>query len=179
MQKVYEFFFNKILQNIVSKNFSDNLVFSGGCALNSTANKILTDNQNLFKKTFINYAPGDNGGAIGAALVVAAKTGKIKNSANPYLGNEYTNEEILKTLNDDNYNNKLHYELIDNQTKLIKLVAELISKGNIIGWFQGKMEFGPRALGNRSILADPRNPKMKDIINLKVKRRSLLDHLHL
>ena len=172
VQKVYEFFFNKIIEEIISKNFSENLVFSGGCALNSTANKILTDNKKLFKKTHINYAPGDNGGAIGAALIVSAKKKEdIKNSENPYLGNEYTNKEIFKCLNDQYYKKKIEYKFIEDQTKLMKLVAQLISQGNVIGWFQGKMEFGPRALGNRSILADPRNPQMKDIINLKVKRR--------
>ncbi len=172
VQKVYEFFFNKILKDIISKNFSQNLVFSGGCALNSTANRILTDEKNLFKKSYINYAPGDNGGAIGAALIVAANKNKdIKNSANPYLGNEYTNEEILITLDKDYYKKKLQYKFIEDQMEISRSVAELIAQGKVISWFQGKMEFGPRALGNRSILADPRNPKMKDIINLKVKRR--------
>ena len=71
VQKVYEFFFKKILNTIISYNFSDKLVFSGGCALNSSANKILTENKSLFDNVYINYAPGDNGGAIGAALVVA------------------------------------------------------------------------------------------------------------
>ena len=172
VQKVYEFFFNKIIEEIISKNFSENLVFSGGCALNSSANKILINNKKLFKKTNINYAPGDNGGAIGAAIIVSAKKKEdIKNSENPYLGNEYTNKEIFKCLNDQYYKKKIEYKFIEDQTKLMKLVAQLISQGNVIGWFQGKMEFGPRALGNRSILADPRNPQMKDIINLKVKRR--------
>ncbi len=172
VQKIYEFFFNEILKDIIARNFSENLVFSGGCALNSTANKILTDNKNLFKKCYINYAPGDNGGAIGAALIVAAnKNEDIQNSANPYLGNEYTNEEILQTLSKDEYKKKINYEFIDNEKKIANLTAKFISQGKVIGWFQGKMEFGPRALGNRSILADPRNPKMKDIINLKVKRR--------
>ncbi len=172
VQKTYEFFLNKILKDIISKNYSENLVFSGGCALNSTANKILTDNQNLFKKTFINFAPGDNGGAIGAALCVASdKNNIIQNSDNPYLGNEYSTKEILDVLETENYNKKVKYKLIKNQKEFLKLTAKLISDGNVIGWFQGRMEFGPRALGNRSILADPRNPKMKDIINLKVKRR--------
>ena len=122
--------------------------------------------------THINFAPGDNGGAIGAAVIVAAnKNEKIENSSNPYLGNEYTNQEILRTIDENYYSKKVEYKFIENHNELLKLIAKLISQGNVIGWFQGKMEFGPRALGNRSILADPRNPKMKDIINLKVKKR--------
>jgi len=170
VQKVYEFYFEKIISNIVKKKFSKNLVYSGGCALNSTANQYIT-NHNYFDNIYISYAPGDNGGAIGAALIVSSTHNeKFENSENPYLGTKYSNNEILSVLRDKNYKEKISYELIKDQD-LYKLSAKIISDGNIIGWFQDEMEFGPRALGNRSILADPRNPKMKDIINKKIKRR--------
>ena len=170
VQKVYEFYFEKIISDIIKKKFSKNLVYSGGCALNSTANQYIT-NHNYFDNIYISYAPGDNGGAIGAALIVSSTHNeKFENSENPYLGTKYSNNEILSVLRDKNYKEKISYELIKDQD-LYKLSAKIISDGNIIGWFQDEMEFGPRALGNRSILADPRNPKMKDIINKKIKRR--------
>ncbi len=171
-QKVYEFFFKKILNKIISYNFSDKLVFSGGCALNSSANKILTENKLLFDNVYINYAPGDNGGAIGAALVVANKyENKIENLKTPYLGRKFENNEILQTLNKFKYSKRISYKFFQKDNELYQQVSKLISENKVIGWFQDKMEFGPRALGNRSILADPRNPNMKNIINSKIKRR--------
>ena len=172
VQKVYENYFNKIISYILSTNYSKNIVYSGGCALNSSANLILTENKNYFQNVFINYAPGDNGGAIGAALVVAHKYhDKIENLKSPYLGSEYNDREIKEILENNIYRKKFKYKLFQNEGEFFNLVAKLIGEGNVIGWFQGKMEFGPRALGNRSILADPSNPKMKDIINLKIKKR--------
>ena len=172
VQKVYEFFFNKIISDISSSKYSNRLVFSGGCALNSSANKALTETKNYFDDVYINYAPGDNGGAIGAALVVAYKyLDKVENLQTPYMGIEYNDNDIVKILENTLYKNKFSYTFFDDNKKFNQSVARLISEGNIIGWFQGKMEFGPRALGNRSILADPSNPKMKEIINLKIKRR--------
>ncbi len=170
VQKVYEFYFEKIITNILKKNFSKNLVYSGGCALNSTANQYITNN-NHFDKVYINCAPGDNGGAIGAALIVSSNFTKIfKNSDNPYLGTKYSNDEVLSVLRSDSYKDKISYEIL-KEKDLFDLAAKILSDGNVIGWFQDEMEFGPRALGNRSILADPRNPDMKDIINKKIKRR--------
>tara|TARA_B100000035_G_scaffold245378_1_gene213994 strand:+ start:365 stop:2086 length:1722 start_codon:yes stop_codon:yes gene_type:complete len=170
VQKVYEFFFEKIIQNIVKKKFSKNLVYAGGCALNSSANQYITNNDH-FDNVYINYAPGDNGGSIGAALTVSSNYNKIfDNYKNPYLGREFSNNEILSVLIRNDYKNKVSYEIIDEK-KIFDITAKIISEGNIIGWFQDKMEFGPRALGNRSILADPTNPNMKEIINKKIKRR--------
>ncbi len=172
VQKVYEHYFSKIISFILSKNYSKNIVFSGGCALNSSANLILTENKNYFQDVFINYAPGDNGGAIGAALVVAHKYySKIENVKSPYLGSEYNDNEIEKILENETYKKKFKYKFYKSDREFFKLVAKLISEGNVIGWFQGKMEFGPRALGNRSILADPSNLEMKKIINSKIKKR--------
>ncbi len=172
VQKVYEYFFNKIINYILSKNYSKNIIFSGGCALNSSANLILTENKNHFENVFINYAPGDNGGAIGAAFVVANKYyNKIKNIKTPYLGSEYSDIEIKKILEDESFKKNFSYKFYESDDEFFNFVAKLITKGNVIGWFQGKMEFGPRALGNRSILADPSNPEMKKIINSKIKKR--------
>ena len=172
VQKIYEFFFIKIVEKISLNKFSKNLVFAGGCALNSSANKLITNDKKLFENIYIPYAPGDNGGALGAAFVVSAKyNNNIHNSMSPYLGTEFSNDEILSVLKNNVYKNKVTYKFIENDTELFNSAAQLISEGNVIGWFQGKMEFGPRALGNRSILADPRNPNMKSIINMKIKRR--------
>ena len=172
VQKVYEHFFKKIISQILSKKYSNKIVFSGGCALNSSANKILTENKNYFEDIYINYAPGDNGGAIGAALVVATKYfNEIQNLKTPYLGSEYNDNEVKKILESDFFKSKFSYKFYENDNEFFKSVAKLIAEGSVIGWFQGKMEFGPRALGNRSILADPSNPKMKEIINSKIKRR--------
>ena len=172
VQKIYEFFFNKKLNNISKKNFSQNLVFAGGCALNSSANRLITNKNELFQNIYIPFAPGDNGGALGAAYIVSSKYKKnIKNSHNPYLGKSFSNDQVLNILNSELYNTKFKFKIIKTNDELFSLAAQLISKGNVIGWFQDKMEFGPRALGNRSILADPRNPDMKKIINMKIKRR--------
>ena len=172
IQKVYEYFFEKIIVDISKLNYSENLVYAGGCGLNSSANRIITDNNKYFKNIYIPYAPGDNGGALGAAFVVSSKyNNKIQNSNNPYLGKSYSNQYIKEILDNNLYNNKINYKHIENEEEFFKTAAVMISEGNVIGWFQNKMEFGPRALGNRSILADPRNSKMKDIINLKIKRR--------
>ena len=173
VQKIFEFFFKKIISDITKKNFSKNIVYSGGCALNSSANKFLTDKNNSFENIFINCAPGDNGGALGAAFVVAAKYYNLNltNIKSPYLGKDFSENEIKKILENDRYKGKLTYVFFKSDDELFKSASKHIANGEVIGWFQGKMEFGPRALGNRSILADPRNPNMKDIINKKIKRR--------
>ena len=169
-QKIFEHFFDKILNYISSKNYSSNLVYAGGCALNSSANNILTSKK-YFENFFIPMAPGDNGGAIGAALLVNSKyNSNQKNFTNPYLGNSYNDNEIELTIN-NKFKNLIKFQKLDNFSNTCDLASNMIKNGKVIGWFQGKMEFGPRALGNRSILADPRNPNMKNIINQKIKRR--------
>jgi carbamoyltransferase len=169
-QKIFEHFFDKILNYVSNKNYSSNLVYAGGCALNSSANNILTSKK-YFENFFIPMAPGDNGGAIGAALLVNSKySSNQKNFSNPYLGNSYNDNEIELTIN-NKFKNLVKFQKLDNFSNTCDLASNMIKNGKVIGWFQGKMEFGPRALGNRSILADPRNPNMKNIINQKIKRR--------
>lgn len=168
VQKVYEYYFNKILKEIDSNKFSKNLVFAGGCALNSSANSILISNK-LTKNIFIPVAPGDNGGSLGAAFYTCKKKIRHNNFDNPYLGTSYEDNEILKILK--TYKNKIDYIKFDNIDEKYNTATNLLVNKGVIGWFQDRMEFGPRALGNRSILADPRNKKIKDLINLKIKRR--------
>jgi carbamoyltransferase len=172
VQKIFEFFFKKIIDTIIKTNYSKNIVYSGGCALNSSANKFLTDKNNFFENIFINCAPGDNGGALGAAFVVATNYNlNLTNIKSPYLGKDFNKNQIKEILENDLYKKKFTYDCLKSDSELFNTASKYIADGKVIGWFQGKMEFGPRALGNRSILADPRNPNMKDIINKKIKRR--------
>ena len=126
----------------------------------------------MFENVFINCAPGDNGGALGAAFVVASNYNqKLTNTKSPYLGKQFNKNQVKEILENYKYNKKISYDYFNSDKDLFEIASKYISDGKVIGWFQGKMEFGPRALGNRSILADPRNPNMKDIINSKIKRR--------
>jgi len=172
IQEVTELIMLNIVKYISKKYLVDNLCLAGGVALNCVANsKIL--NSKLFKNIWIQPAAGDAGGAIGSALSIWYQ--ELNNERNEnksdlmkgsYLGPAYSDAEIEDSLAELGANfSKLDYE------KLIDKTADLISKGNTIGWFQGKMEFGPRALGNRSILADPRSEKMQKNLNLKIKFR--------
>jgi carbamoyltransferase len=169
-QKIFEHFFDKILNYISSKNYSSNLVYAGGCALNSSANNILTSKK-YFENFFIPMAPGDNGGAIGAALLVNSKYNtNFKNSSNAYLGSAYNDSDIEKAIK-GKFKKLIKFQKFNNMIETCEMASDMLLNGKVLGWFQGKMEFGPRALGNRSILADPRNPEMKSIINSKIKRR--------
>ena len=168
VQKVYEYFFEKILKNINLSSFSDNIVFAGGCALNSSANNFLIS-KNFKKKIFIPVAPGDNGGCLGAAFYVCKDKVKNNNFNNPYIGTQFNNDEILESL--QKYKNKIISKNILEKNEKYNIASDIIINNGVIGWFQDRMEFGPRALGNRSILADPRNKNIKELINTKIKRR--------
>ena len=170
VQKIYEHFFIKIINYIEKSNFSNNLVFAGGCALNSTANNLIINNK-TFQNVFIPVAPGDNGGCLGAAFYVSRENLKKNNNFNnPFIGNKYSDEEIKKLI-EKKYLNAINYEKFKTETDKYDTATDIIINKGVVGWFQDKMEFGPRALGNRSILADPRNPNVKDLINIKIKRR--------
>ena len=168
MQKITEEIILKISNHAYKITKSRNLCIAGGVGLNCVANgKILANTK--FKKLFIQPAAGDSGGALGAAYYVHnallnRKRGYVMDEA--YFGPEFSNKEIKDFLDES----EIKYEHLDDQ-ELLKKVASLIWKNKIIGWYQGRMEFGPRALGSRSILANPCNPKMKDILNKKVKHR--------
>ena len=150
-----------------------NLCLAGGVALNCVANgKILKNG--YFKNLWIQPAAGDAGGSLGAALAIyyehfkkkrfiSSKNDSMKSS---YLGPAFSNLFIKKFLDKNNIKYKFN-----NEKKLVSTIANSLSKGKIIGWFQDKMEFGPRALGNRSIIADARSDKMQKNLNLKIKFR--------
>jgi carbamoyltransferase len=144
----------------------DNLCLSGGVALNCVANGVI-QRAGIFKGIYIQPAAGDSGGALGAALAVKNIFFFKKSSADEFTvfsGPEFSNKEIEKELDIL----KAEYE---KSFDIAKDVAKIVKDQKVVGWFQGKMEFGPRALGNRSILGDPKNPEMKSIINQKIKFR--------
>ena len=152
---------------------AENLCMAGGVALNCVANgKLLKED--IFDNIFIQPAAGDAGGALGAALAAQhiyfeqeRKSGLADSMAGAYLGPSYSDKEIVLM----NRKVKARYEKCDTVQELSKKVAGIIAKGKVVGWFQGRMEFGPRALGNRSILADARNPEMQKKLNLRIKYR--------
>lgn len=148
---------------------SKNICLSGGVALNCVANGIL-DRTSIFSHVFVQPAAGDAGGALGAALasqyIFFDKEWVAKNSFNPYLGHQIDAEELGK-LN----GGKELYTSFEDESMMMKHIAQELAKGKIIGWVQGRMEWGPRALGNRSILASPLLQDMQQKINQKVKRR--------
>ena len=153
---------------------SDNLCMAGGVALNCVANgKLLREG--IFKNIWIQPASGDAGGALGAALAaeyIYSKTTRISDDVNDtmqgsFLGPEYRDKETEEELKQY----KPVYKPAAKTDELCDTIAGLIATGHIVGWHQGRAEFGPRALGNRSILADPRNPAMQQKLNLKIKQR--------
>ncbi len=152
---------------------SKNLVLAGGVALNCVSNGKIYES-GLFENIWIQPAAGDAGGAIGAALAAwyqyfgnQRKTDIPDSMRGSYLGPSYSDKEIEKLI--IRFNLKATY--FNNFDDMTVKLANLINEGKVIGWFQGKMEFGPRALGNRSILGDARNPEMQKKMNLKIKYR--------
>ena len=172
IQKVTEDVMLNLAMSLRKEFNIPNLCLAGGVALNCVANgKILKEK--IFENIWIQPAAGDAGGSLGAALafwhIEQNNERKISNTDDmqgSYLGPQYTQEEIEKKLNDL----RAKFETL-NEESLIKKTSEDLSKGNAIGWFQGRMEFGPRALGARSIIGDPRSSSMQKNLNLKVKYR--------
>ena len=169
LQKITEEIVFKILNNLHNKYKIDNLCIAGGVALNSLANgKILINTP--FKRIFIQPAAGDGGTSVGAAFYVyntLLKNKKVFVLDNAYLGPKFNTNEVESFLE----KNKIKYKKFSSNEELVKKTSELIFNNNVVGWFQGRMEFGPRALGSRSILSNACNQKMQDILNLKVKHR--------
>ncbi len=172
IQKVTEDIILKMCVSLRKEYNISNLCLAGGVALNCVANgKILKSK--IFENIWIQPAAGDAGGSLGAALAYwYLELNNERNDINKdemhgsYLGPSYSNENIEKSLKHIG----AKYEFIEDEM-LIDKVADDLSKGNAIGWFQGRMEFGPRALGGRSILGDPRSETMQKNLNLKVKYR--------
>jgi carbamoyltransferase len=173
IQKVTEDIVEKMVIHAVSLTGIRDVCMAGGVALNCVANgKILK--KGLVDNLFIQPAAGDAGGALGAALSALYLSGKVERipvqpdaMQGAFLGPEFSNKEIHHVLR----RMKASFEKIDDFTTLIDRAANALEDGKVLGWFQGRMEFGPRALGNRSILGDARNPEMQKKLNLKIKYR--------
>ena len=176
-QKVLEDIMLKMVNHVHKKTGMKNLCLGGGVALNGVANyRILKEGP--FESVHIPPSPGDGGSAIGCAqylyyihkkqrrIIVQDHAKRIQE--NVYVGPSFSNDEIKSFLEENN----IDYEYLTRE-QLLQTTAKLISEQNVVGWYQGKIEWGPRALGNRSILADPRDSKMKDILNEKIKHREL------
>ena len=174
IQQITEDIVLKLAKTAKELTNSDYLVMAGGVALNSVANGKLLESK-LFKEIWIQPAAGDAGGALGAAYLgwhlwkgekrhLNNKPDAMKGA---YLGPGFNKKDTLGIIR--KYN--AQYKYFERFNELTKVVAEKISKGNVVGWFQGRMEYGPRALGNRSILGDARNPEMQKKMNLKIKYR--------
>lgn len=166
IQHVTEMAMLRLGQTSLDLTGSSNLCLAGGCALNCVANGQLA--AQLPAKVYVPYAPDDSGCSIGAAMACAyigADAGK-KVCDTPYLGPEYTEREISAAVKS---NGLSAHRLGD--VELYETIAQHLADGQTVGWFQGRMEFGPRALGNRSILADPRRKEMKRIVNEQIKFR--------
>lgn len=169
LQLVYEESLFKIMNHLYNETKCENLVLGGGCGLNSVANgKILKNSP--FKNIWLQPDPGDGGTSIGAAFYIYNTIlGKERNYVlkDAFLGPKFSRKKIKEFLDES----KIKYSEFKDNEELTKETAKLIFNSNVIGWFQGGMEWGPRALGARSILSNPANPKMQEILNLKVKHR--------
>ena len=175
VQKVLEDILLKMVNHVYENFPQKNLCLGGGVALNGVANQRILK-EGPFDHVHIPPSPGDAGSAVGCAqylyYMFEKNMRKVEENEskriieNVYVGPEYSNDEIKKFLDYE----KILYEEFSRQ-ELLEKTAKLISEGNVVGWYQGKMEWGPRALGCRSILADPRRAEMKDILNEKIKHR--------
>jgi carbamoyltransferase len=183
-QKVVEDIILSLASEAKRSSGSDNLVIAGGVGLNSVANWRI-EKEGIFKNVWIQPAAGDDGGALGAALLVSQQLFNDESSPelkDVYLGPEFTGDEVRCFLE----NKQIPYEQLKAE-EIVPRVADALAAGQVAGWFQGRMEFGPRSLGTRSILADATNADMKAIINRKIKYREYfrpfapvvpLEHVH-
>ncbi|MCZ6675186.1 MAG: carbamoyltransferase [Verrucomicrobia bacterium] len=176
-QWMYEQALFHLLNSAYEQCECKNLVLAGGCAMNSVANGRITSNA-PFRNIYVQSAAGDAGGAVGAAFAAAARDcdegidrGQMPHA---FWGPGFDDSEIADILSarrNDLGDSACTVTRIDAEDALCRAVAQSIANGLVVGWFQGRMEWGPRALGNRSILGDPRRADMKDILNSKIKRR--------
>jgi carbamoyltransferase len=176
VQAMYEEAFFALLNALYQKYRCPALALAGGCAMNSVANgKIYAHSS--FTKLYLPAAAGDAGGAIGAAFAVwheIAPRAKRFYMNHAYCGpaaDAAAIQELLQSNSGPLQSEGCDAEEVPNEDDLCRRTARAVSEGKVIGWFQGRMEWGPRALGNRSILGDPRRADMKDILNQKIKRR--------
>ena len=168
-QKIVEEIMVKMATHVQRQTKQTKVCLAGGVGLNCVANwRILQESG--FKEIFIQPAAGDSGGALGTAFYIyntVLKKPRTFRMDNSLWGPGFSNEEVRTALDQV----EAVYDRIENEEELLRRTAQMIADGKVVAWFQGRLEFGPRALGARSLLADPRNVKMKDIINAKVKFR--------
>ena len=174
-QYIFEDLSIQIINYLYTLSPSNNLTLSGGCAMNSVMNGKILDNTK-YKNVYINHSPGDSGGSIGAGMIAIMKNHKetVSISDDPYLGPDFSNDKIFKII--QNYHTEFKRKNIEikkfvSKDDKFKDIAINLSRKDVIGLFQGRMEFGARALGNRSIISDPRNPNIKQLLNEKIKNR--------
>jgi carbamoyltransferase len=174
-QSMYESALFHLLSRLHLQCGADSLVMSGGCAYNSVANGKIYD-KTPFKKVYIQAAAGDAGGALGAALHawnVGLNQPRAFAMSHAYWGAEFSDEDIARALlgrRAELGTSRCRWEHLECPA-LLERVAGFLAAGRVVAWFQGRMEWGPRALGNRSILADPRRAEMRNVLNAKIKRR--------
>lgn len=176
LQAMYEEAFFNLLNYVYGQTNFPVLCLAGGCAMNSVANGKIFD-KTPFQEVYIQAAAGDAGGALGAAYyvwnqILGNKRDFVMETA--YWGPQFSDAEIKAKIEENR--NELEkigciIKRINNEIELCKITAKEIADGKVVGWFQGRMEWGPRALGNRSIVVDPRRSEMKDILNARIKRR--------
>jgi carbamoyltransferase len=175
VQAMYEEAFFNLIRKAHERYGSTNLAIAGGCAMNSVANGKVR-RVTPYRRVYVQSAAGDAGGAIGAAYALWHKLGGRRTFVmdHAYWGPAFADVEIAKVLLE--HNAELSQvgcviEEVSNETDLCSRTSAAIADGKVVGWFQGRMEWGPRALGNRSILCDPRRSDMKTVLNAKIKRR--------
>jgi carbamoyltransferase len=182
LQKVYEERFFALVRALQRRTGMKRLALAGGCAMNSLANGKLFERTDV-EEVFIQAAAGDAGTSLGAALYVhhallgAPRNGFVMDHS--YWGPAFGEKEIRAAIAEaipgsdgrDGVWGEIRIETVSDEDLLADQTAEAIARGDVVGWYQGRSEWGPRALGNRSILADPRRADMKDVLNLKIKRR--------
>jgi len=168
-QKVVEEIMVKMAAHVHRETGMDNLCLAGGVGLNCVANWRMLKESGI-KDIFIQPAAGDSGGALGTAFYIyntVLRNQRAFRMEHAFWGPSFRDDEIRSALD----RAEAVYESIEDEDELLRLTAGMVAEGKVVGWFQGRLEFGPRALGARSLVADARNPKMKDIINAKVKFR--------
>src|SRR5688572_8174740 len=176
MQAMFEEAYFELANSLYAKTKIPNFCLAGGCGYNSVANGLVFD-RSPYKEQYIQAAAGDAGGAIGAAYWVWNE--ELRNPRSfvmdhAYWGPQYDDSAIdraVQARQEDLGTAEFEMKRVTDERALCVLTAEQVAKGNVVGWFQGRMEWGPRALGNRSIVCDPRRADMKDILNHKIKRR--------
>jgi carbamoyltransferase len=174
VQAMYEEAFFHLLEAVHARYGTDALTLAGGCAMNSVANgKVYA--RSPFRRLYVQSAAGDAGGAIGAAAVVCSRAGNRGPAMrHAYWGPAFSAADISDAIDErreEILRAGCQITQRPDEEALCTETARAIADGGVVGWFQGRMEWGPRALGNRSILGDPRRADMKDILNLKIKRR--------